>query len=177
MAFFDQGAPTALHTDASRTRGLGFVLRQRQEGAWKMIQCGSRFLTDTESRYSVIELECLAVMWACHKCHVYLAGLPHFDLVVDQRPLVPILNSKRLAEIENSRLQRLREKCNSLETVLDTLGTWFMQNGMMVNARKTELILCGDRRQLSRIEESPVISYHGTATKMFDNCKKPRCDF
>ena len=110
MAFFDQGAPTALHTDASRTRGLGFVLRQRQEGAWKMIQCGSRFLTDTESRYSVIELECLAVMWACRKCHVYLAGLPHFDLVVDHRPLVPILNSKRLAEIENSRLQRLREK-------------------------------------------------------------------
>ena len=34
-----------------------------------------------------------------------------------------------------------------------------MQNGMMVNARKTELILFGDRRQLSRIEESPVISF------------------
>ena len=110
LAFFNQRAETALHTDASRTRGLGFVLMQRQEGVWKMIQCGSRFLTDTESRYSVIELECLAVMWACRKCHLYLAGLPYFDLVVDHRPLVPILNSKRLTEIENPRLQRLREK-------------------------------------------------------------------
>ena len=110
LALFDQCAETALHTDACRTRGLGFVLMQRQEGAWKMIQCGSRFWTDTESRYSVIELECLAVMWACRKCHLYLAGLPYFDLVVDHRPLVPILNSKRLSEIENPRLQRLREK-------------------------------------------------------------------
>ena len=72
---------------------------------------------------------------------------------------------------------RLSEMCNSLESVLDTLGTWFMQNGMMANARKTELILCGDRRQPSRIEESPVISFMETAAKMFDNCKKPRCNF
>ena len=49
-------------------------------------------------------------MWACQKCHLYLAGLHHFDLVVDHHPLVPIINSKTLTEIENPRLQRLREK-------------------------------------------------------------------
>ena len=48
LAFFDQRDEIALHTDASLTRGLGFVLMQRQEGAWKLIQRGSRFLTDTE---------------------------------------------------------------------------------------------------------------------------------
>ncbi|XP_068229545.1 uncharacterized protein [Palaemon carinicauda] len=41
---------------------------------------------------------------------VGLAGLPYFDLVVDHRPLVPILNSKLLGEIENPRLQRMRMK-------------------------------------------------------------------
>ena len=110
LAYFDPAAPTALHTDAARTRGLGFVLMQRHGETWRMIQCGSRFLTYTESRYYVIELVCLACLWACRKCHTYLAGLPHFDLVVDHRPLVPILNSKRLSDIENPRLQRLREK-------------------------------------------------------------------
>ena len=110
LAFFNPQAPTALHTDAARTRGLGFVLMQRHGDKWAMIQCGSRFLTDTESRYSVIELECLAVLWACRKCHMYLAGLPNFDLVMDHRPLIPILNSKRLTEIDNPRLQRMREK-------------------------------------------------------------------
>jgi len=51
-----------------------------------------------------------ACVWACHKCKTYLAGLPHFDIVVDHRPLVPVLNSKGLNEIENPRLQRMREK-------------------------------------------------------------------
>ena len=36
--------------------------------------------------------------------------MPHFDLVVDHRLLVPILNNKLLSEIENPRLQRMREK-------------------------------------------------------------------
>ncbi|XP_043228769.1 uncharacterized protein K02A2.6-like [Amphibalanus amphitrite] len=110
LAFFDPQLPTKLQTDSARTRGLGFVLQQRHGDTWKMVQCGSRFLTDTESRYAVVELECLACLWALRKCHIFLAGLPQFDLIVDHRPLVPILNSKRLSEIDNPRLQRMREK-------------------------------------------------------------------
>ena len=54
---------------------------------------------------------------------------------------------------------RLTEMQRSLETVLDTMCTWFMQNGMLVNAAKTELILCGDRRQLGEIPDKPVIQF------------------
>ncbi|XP_043217351.1 uncharacterized protein LOC122379318 [Amphibalanus amphitrite] len=110
MAFFDPSLPTMLQTDAARTKGLGFALLQRHGDDWRLVHCGSRFLTDTESRYAVVEIELAAVLWACRKCHIYLAGLPHFTLIVDHRPLVPILNQKQLSEIENPRLQRMREK-------------------------------------------------------------------
>lgn len=42
---------------------------------------------------------------------------------------------------------------------VDQICTWFMQNGMMINAGKTELILCGDRCQLKQIPEMPSIRF------------------
>ena len=63
-----------------------------------------------ESRYAVIELELLGVVWAVTKCKIFLAGLPHFTVLTDHHPLVPILNNYRLDEIENPRLQCLKSK-------------------------------------------------------------------
>ena len=109
LAFFNVRKETHLYTDASRL-GLGFILLQRandKDEHWKVIQAGSRFLTDTESRYAIIELECLAVAWAVRKCHIFLSGINHFTINTDHHPLIPILNTHRLDEIENPRLQRL----------------------------------------------------------------------
>ena len=44
------------------------------------------------------------------QCHKFLAGLPHFDIITDHNQLLSILNNRRLDEIENPRLQRLRTK-------------------------------------------------------------------
>ena len=52
----------------------------------------------------------LAVAWATLKCHLFLAGLQHFQVVTNHNPLVPILNHHRLDKIENPRLQRLKIK-------------------------------------------------------------------
>ena len=109
LAFYDQSRPTRLTTDACR-HGLGFVLQQEHQGSWHIVQAGSRFLTDTETRHAVIELEMLSVAWAAQKCRIFLAGLPTFTVITDHSPLVPILNSHRLDEIENPRLQRLRTR-------------------------------------------------------------------
>ena len=109
LAFYDQSRPTRLTTDACR-HGLGFVLQQEHQGSWHIVQAGSRFLTDTETRYAVMELEMLSVAWAAQKCRIFLAGLPTFTVITDHSPLVPILNSRRLDEIENPRLQRLRTR-------------------------------------------------------------------
>ena len=49
LTFYDPKRPTALHVDASRLHGLGFVLKQQQpDGSWQMVQAGSRFLSDAE---------------------------------------------------------------------------------------------------------------------------------
>ena len=109
LAYYDPTRPTSLHCDASRLNGLGFVLKQQQpDKSWRMVQAGSRFITETESRYAMIELELLAAVWAVDKCRIYLEGLQKFEIVTDHRPLIPILNRHSLNEIENPRLQRLR---------------------------------------------------------------------
>ena len=108
LAFYDPSRPTSIETDASRLKGLGFVLYQQQpDGSRRVIQAGSRFLTECETRYAVIELELLAVAWTVKKCRLFLSGL-QYQIVTDHRPLIAILNSKSLDEIENPRLQRLR---------------------------------------------------------------------
>ena len=107
LFFFDISKPTKLSTDASR-RGLGFILQQKTGDKWMLVQAGSRSLSDAKTRYAVIELEMLAVCWAIMKCRVFLAGLQHFDVVTDHNPLIPILNTRRLDDVENPRLQRLK---------------------------------------------------------------------
>ncbi|CAL8106515.1 unnamed protein product [Orchesella dallaii] len=113
LAQFHPDRPLRLETDAAQSKGLGFALYQQQDdGIWKILQVGSRFVTPTEARYSASEIEMLAVVWAIKKCRLYLLGQP-FELIVDHRPLVPIINSKTLDEIENTRLQRFKEKLSS----------------------------------------------------------------
>lgn len=110
---FDPTLETDLQTDASRIHGLGFALLQKHNDRWHLVQCGSRVLSSAESRYAMVELELLAVTWALQKCRLYLLGLPFFKISVDHKPLIPILNQKTLDEIENQRLQRLKEKTMS----------------------------------------------------------------
>ena len=52
LAHFDPLADTELMTDASKKHGVVYGFTQIQQGVRRLIQCGSRFLTDTESRYS-----------------------------------------------------------------------------------------------------------------------------
>ena len=110
LTYFAVNRPTLHATDASRLHGLGFVLLQMVDGVWKHVQAGFRFLIPTESRYAMIELEPLGACWAMKKCDMFLRGLPHFKLVTDHQPLIPILNSKGIADVENPRLQRLMMK-------------------------------------------------------------------
>ena len=119
LAHFDPSKPTTLHTDASRRKGLGYALLQQHAVKWRLIQCGSRFLTDTESRYAMVELELLAATWAMKKCRVQLLGLPHFELVVDHKPLVTILDPHRLDDIDNASSTSQRKDVTLL--VYDTL--------------------------------------------------------
>ena len=114
LAFYQLGLNLRLEINASALKGLGFVLWQRHGEQWRVVQCGSRYLSDTETRYAVFELEMLAVVWALHKCRLYLSGTK-FEIVTDHGPLVLILNLYSLDQIENSRLLRLRLKVQSFQ--------------------------------------------------------------
>ena len=74
LSFFQVGQPLGLELDASVLKGLGFVLWQQQGDDQQTIQCGRRYLSDMETRYTVIELELPAIVWAIQKCRLPLAG-------------------------------------------------------------------------------------------------------
>ena len=77
--------------------------------SWRLLQCSSRSTSEAETRYSATEIELLAVVWACKKASLFLFG-NDFEVVVDHRPLIPILNSKTLGELSSPRIIRLKEK-------------------------------------------------------------------
>ena len=94
LAFYTPDAPTKLSADAS-SHGLGAVLLQRSDGEWKPVAYASRSMSDTEKRYTQIEKEALATVWACDKFASYIVGLK-FHIETDHKPLVPLLGSKHL---------------------------------------------------------------------------------
>ena len=75
---FDDKLHTKLVTDASKLNGIGFILVQMTSADSDMpvsvLQCRSRSLTLAERNYAMIELECLAIQWALHKCHFFLVA-------------------------------------------------------------------------------------------------------
>ena len=110
LAHFDSSLPIILMTDASRLKGIGFALMQQHpNGQLKLVQCNSRFLSDTETRYAVCELETLAIYWAITKSRLYLAGT-NFTVLTDHKPLVGIFNGTNLNSVHNQRIQRFMEQ-------------------------------------------------------------------
>ncbi len=107
---FDPSLPTVLQTDTSHTKGIGFALLQKHGTLWRLVTCGSRFTTETEAQYSMIKLELSAIVWATQKCRIYLLGLLHYKVIVDHKPLVPILNQYTLDMVETPRIQHQKEK-------------------------------------------------------------------
>ena len=86
-----QNVPFIVQTDAS-DKGLGAILWQNIDGLDRPISCllphdqFSRKLTDPELKYSTIEKECLAIVWAVTKFHDYLYGR-QFTVRTDHAPL------------------------------------------------------------------------------------------
>ena len=120
VRLFEISRSTCLSTDWSIS-GIGFTLKQKycnyrpitpsccKEG-WKLCLIGSRFTTPTESRYSPIEGEALAVVYALQQTRYYILGCKNLIVTTDHKPLLKIFNDRPLAEIPNRRLLNLKEK-------------------------------------------------------------------
>ena len=101
LPVFQNGMPFVLRTDASDV-GIGAVLLQEFEGEGRLpIAYASKKLLPRERNYSVIEKECLAIIWGVEKFRKYLYGV-EFLLETDHKPL----SYMQTAKVLNPRIMR-----------------------------------------------------------------------
>ena len=93
VSYFSENKETFIYCDASPV-GISAILLQQTPGKkdLQVINYSSRSLTETESRYSQIERECLSMVYACERNRIYVLGRK-FTLFNDQKALINLLNN------------------------------------------------------------------------------------
>ena len=99
LRYYDRRKPVTVQADASQ-RGLGACLLQDGQP----IAYASKSLTDTETRYTYIERELLAIVFTCQRFNTCVLGRP-FTVQSDHKPL-EMIHQKSLASAP-PRLQRM----------------------------------------------------------------------
>ena len=69
-----------------------------------------RFTRGAETRYAPVEGEALAVAWSLEATRHYTLGNSKLIVATDHKPLLKILGDRKLEEIDNPRLLKLKEK-------------------------------------------------------------------
>jgi hypothetical protein len=126
---FDPKLKTELLTDASKLKGLGYALLQREsDNRPRLVKCGSLSLSPAEKNYACIEIESLAVQYSVEDCRFYLLGALKFTICTDHKPLQNIY-VKALSEIINPRLLNHRLKLTHYSGLT---VTWTEASGHMI---------------------------------------------
>ena len=91
LALYDPEATLNISADASAFGLEAVLLQQRVSPEWRPVAYASRAMSDTEQRYSQIEKETLAIVWACERLWVNPLNLKqitsHFTMThLDQMP-------------------------------------------------------------------------------------------
>jgi len=107
-------------------------------------------LKDVESRYHLLELECLAVVFACGRFDQYIYGKQDLTILSDHRPLKSIVKKemgKSLVRLENMlmALQRygydLRYKPGIKQILADMLSRSSTADGSSERINKVEVFM------------------------------------
>jgi len=110
LSIFDPKAHLIVMTDASQ-QGLGAVLLQRlsPDRQPEILSFASRSLSVAERKFAPIELEALAIIWACERFRLYTLGR-RFEIRTDNKPLESLFKPRSKP---NARLERwiLRLQC------------------------------------------------------------------
>lgn len=100
LKIFDPNKVIFVQTDSS-DYALGAAMLQEYQGVLHPVRYLSRKLKPAEVNYTIMEKECLAIVWAINKLKVYLYGT-EFVLLTDNRPLQFLKESN----IQNARVTR-----------------------------------------------------------------------
>ena len=120
VKMFDMKLPVAVSTDYSKT-GLGNSLFQKHcpcpgenpnccKTGWKLVAFSSRFTHPAEKNYSPVEGEALSAAVGLKKFRHFILGCDKVMLAIDHKPLLKLFGDRRLEDIENERLRKLKEK-------------------------------------------------------------------
>lgn len=106
LAHYDPSLPITIAADASST-GIGAVAYHTlKDGSIRAFYHVSKRLTPTQTRYSQIEKEALAIIYGVTRFHQYVWGRS-FQIETDHRPLLSIFGStKGIPTHTANRLQR-----------------------------------------------------------------------
>ncbi|CAB4069090.1 unnamed protein product [Lepeophtheirus salmonis] len=130
-----------IQMDASRFNGLG------------------RFVTETESRYAMIELEMLVGVWVLSKYHSYLFGLLEFTLFTDHQPLLTIIKKKPLdAFVKRGKANRMADTLSDSPVDQSTKGDNDFIHDMYgsINTIIANLLDTLNNSDISQIECDPI---------------------
>ena len=92
LTFPNFDLPFKLTTDASYSGASGVLTQIKPDGNEEIIFLFSKTFSDTETRWSICELECLALVWSLEKMRVLLLGR-RFIWVTDSKVLMQMLQN------------------------------------------------------------------------------------
>ena len=105
LAHYNAQSENINTTDASM-KGFGATPWQKQKtGELKPIGVASRYISDTEKKYAINELELLAVVWGLEHFRLYIYGKP-IKLLAHHQALEPLIKRNRSNKTYSARLTR-----------------------------------------------------------------------
>ena len=93
LAYPSPDATTSIATDASDT-GVGGVLQQLDNGAWKPVAFFSKKFSSAESKYSTYDRELLAISRAIKRFRYFIEGR-QFYVLTDHKPLTTLFKNNK----------------------------------------------------------------------------------
>ena len=103
-AHYNSNNENILTTDASTKRFGATLWEKQKDGNLEPVGFASSFLSDTEKKYAINELELLAVVWGLEHYRLYIYGKP-IELLTDHQTLEP-LSKNRSNKTYSARLTR-----------------------------------------------------------------------
>ena len=109
---FDPTKDTEIYSDAAR-KGLGFILIQPtgdKQNPYNLIQAGSTHLTNTKERYSIFQIELLAIVYALQKCRHYCLMVPNPIKIYTDHMSLKAIQTKDFYKVTCARELRMLDK-------------------------------------------------------------------